>query len=230
MTEGNSLWRWESFFEEVESFIVCTERWYEHANEQCAQFVVERMQTVIRSIQGIRDHLHSTDITLTLSETHVVRQYVSYLDELVQNCRIIAHTWERYVDELLRGDHANSYQAAGIRTGRRGRPPFSITREQLEYLQSMSFTWSEIGSILGVSRMTIYHRRQEYNMLGERRDTLTDIELRSLLRDWRREMPEIGQSMVIGWLHLMSFHVQRERVRMAIRAVDPPLGKTKCYY
>ena len=89
---------------------------------------------------------------MTLSETHVVRQYVSYLDELVQNCRIIAHTWERYVDELLRGDHANSYRAAGIRTGRRGRPPFSITREQLEYLQSMSFTWSEIGSILGVSR------------------------------------------------------------------------------
>jgi len=70
--------------------------------------------------------------------------------------------------------------------------------------------------------MTIYHRRQEYNMLGERRDTLTDIELRSLLRDWRREMPEIGQSMVIGRLHLMSFHVQRERVRVAIRAVDPP--------
>jgi len=106
MAEGNSLWRWESFFEEVESFIVCAEKRYEHANEQYAQFVVERMQTVIRSIRGIRDHLHSTDITLTLSETHVVRQYVSYLDELVQNCRIIAHTWERYVDELLRGDHA----------------------------------------------------------------------------------------------------------------------------
>ena len=47
-------------------------------------------------------------------------------------------------------------------------------------------------------------------MLGERRDTLTDIELRSLLRDWRREMPEIGQSMVIGRLHSMGFHVQRE--------------------
>jgi len=221
MAEGNSLWRWESFFEEVESFIVSAEKRYEHANEQYAQFVVERMQTVIRSIREIRDHLHSTDITLTLSETHVVRQYVSYLDELVQNCRIIAHTWERYVDELLRGDHANSYRAAGIRTGRRGRPPFSITREQLEYLQSMSFTWSEIGSILGVSRMTIYRRRQEYTMLGERRDTLTDIELRSLLRDWRREMPEIGQSMVIGRLHSMGFHVQRERVRVAIRTVDP---------
>ena len=175
MAEGNSLWRWESFFEEVESFIVSAERRYEHANEQYAQFVVERMQTVIRSIRGIRDHLHSTDIILTLSETHVVRQYVSYLDELVQNCRILAHTWERYVDELLRGDHANSYRAAGIRTGRRGRPSFSITREQLEYLQSMSFTWSEIGSILGVSRMTIYRRRQEYNMLGERQDTLTTL-------------------------------------------------------
>jgi len=34
-------------------------------------------------------------------------------------------------------------------------------------------------------------------------------------------MPEIGQSMVIGRLHSMGFHVQRERVRVAIRAVDP---------
>ena len=34
--------------------------------------------------------------------------------------------------------------------------------------------------------MTIYCRRQEY-MLGERRDTLTDIELHSLLRDWRKD-------------------------------------------
>jgi len=34
-------------------------------------------------------------------------------------------------------------------------------------------------------------------------------------------MPELGQSMVIGRLHSMGFHVQRERVRVAIRAVDP---------
>ena len=73
-------------------------------------------------------------------------------------------------------------------------------------------------------------------MLGERRDTLTDIELHSLLRDRRREMPEIGQSMAIGRLHSMGFHVQRERVRVAIRAVDPlntalraPGALTKCY-
>ena len=49
--EGDSLWRWESFFEEVESFIVSAERRYEHADEQYAQLVVERMQTAIRSIR-----------------------------------------------------------------------------------------------------------------------------------------------------------------------------------
>ena len=31
-----------------------------------------------------------------------------------------------------------------------------LSREQLEYLASLSFTWSEIAVILGVSRTTIF--------------------------------------------------------------------------
>ena len=49
-----------------------------------------------------------------------------------------------------------SYQAPVTHTGRRGRPKFDIDKEQLEYLVSISFNWSEIAALLGVSRMTLY--------------------------------------------------------------------------
>ena len=38
----------------------------------------------------------------------------------------------------------------------RGRPRFDISKEQLLYLYSFSFSWSDIAKVLGVSRMTIY--------------------------------------------------------------------------
>ena len=39
---------------------------------------------------------------------------------------------------------------------RRGRQRFQITREQLEYLRSSSFSWTAIADMLMVSRMTVY--------------------------------------------------------------------------
>ena len=55
----------------------------------------------------------------------------------------------------------------------------------LEYLASLSFSWGEIASLLGVSRMTIYRQRQELNILQQRVSTLTDTELRILIREWK---------------------------------------------
>ena len=49
-----------------------------------------------------------------------------------------------------------SYHAPLVRVpGQVGRPRFAITREQLLYLASLGFKWTEIAPLLGVSRMTI---------------------------------------------------------------------------
>ena len=44
-------------------------------------------------------------------------------------------------------------------------PRFLISREQLDYLLLMSFSWTEITTLIGVSRMTIYRRHDEFGML-----------------------------------------------------------------
>ena len=65
------------------------------------------------------------------------------------------------------GSFDTAYRAPLIRLAGRGRPTFDISREQLEYLASLLFTWSQIAALLGVSRMTIYRRREEFHMFTD---------------------------------------------------------------
>ena len=66
--------------------------------------------------------------------------------------------WQEYQDILDSGSsHCQlAYQVNTVHTGRRGRPRFDITKDQIEYLASLSFTWSEIAALIGVSRTTIF--------------------------------------------------------------------------
>jgi len=81
-----------------------------------------------------------------------------------------------------------------------GRPRLGIGRDQLEYFVSLSFNWTWIAAILGVSRMTVYRRRQEFGMLDEPRTNVSDGELLVLVEDIRKNKPECGEVIVIGEL------------------------------
>lgn len=106
-------------------------------------------------------------------------------------------------------------------TGGRGRPKFSISKEQLEYLASLSFTWPQIAQLLGVSRMTIFRRRVEYGLLADTSSSISDAELESTIRTLRHDHPEIGEVMAWGNLRAAGIRVSRERVRNALRRSDP---------
>jgi len=84
--------------------------------------------------------------------------------------------------------------------GRIGRPQLGIGRDQLEHFVSLSFNWTRIAAILGVSRMTVYCRRQEFGMLDEPRINVSDRELLVLVEDIRKNKPECGEVIVIGEL------------------------------
>ena len=88
------------------------------------------------------------------------------------------------------------------------------------YLSSLGFTWTAIASMLGVSRMTVYRRRQEFNML-EVGEPISDADLLSLLRELRDTFPEMGEVMVLGRVRARGYSVSRDRVRRGIRETDP---------
>ena len=104
------------------------------------------------------------------------------LDELISCLRRLVGYWEVYIDEMNRGSSDVAYRSPVVRLPRRGRPAVEISQEQLEYLASLSFNWSQIAALLGVSRMTIYRRRADFAMLGDTSEQrVTDDEVDDML-------------------------------------------------
>lgn len=73
----------------------------------------------------------------------------------------------------------------------------------------MWFTWTEIASLLGVSRMTIYRRRHEFGMLQDVRE-IRGARLHEVVREMRTELPDIGEVMMLGRLRSLGFRVSRD--------------------
>lgn len=186
----------------------------ENASEAFCEYVVD---LCMRSVATIIDILGSPNPSETAS------LYSTLLSELQECLRSIYCQWSTYLDHCTYGytTTSNSYMSPLMYTGNIGRPRFLVTQHQLQYLRSMSFTWIQISQMLSISTMTLYRRRQEYGMLVEPNRTLSDSELHSIILHLQSDMPALGQTMVWGRLRSMGVCVTRERVRNAIRAVDP---------
>lgn len=97
-----------------------------------------------------------------------------------------------------------------------------INREQVEYLRSLKFSWSEIGSLFGVSRMTLFRRRQEWDLLsGKGFTSCTNEELNSAVTSIKALMPDVGEQMVQSALVSRGIKVSRKRLKASIHEVDP---------
>ncbi|CAB3991114.1 PREDICTED: uncharacterized protein LOC107355804 [Paramuricea clavata] len=80
--------------------------------------------------------------------------------------------------------------------------------------------WTAIASCLGVSPKTLHRRRIEYGIA----DTYSDItgqELQWNIRDILRLTPFSGETYVRGALRARGIHIQRWKVREALKTIDP---------
>lgn len=217
---------WESFFDEMCSFLLSAERQSStgNANESFSHYVLEKFSVYCSNISSLLIHMQATleDGSVSDGESSVISAYVSMLVEVLQNLQTTAREWDLYLDEIYQVSHSAMYLAPTVLVAhrRRGRPRFDISHDQLEYLSSMSFSWTQVASMLGVSRMTIYRRRMEYGIASPR-NSLSDDELKVVLQQVNAEQPALGETMLWGRLKSMGFHVTRSRLRFAIREVDP---------
>lgn len=139
------------FFEEIVTLVESAERQYGIANMNYTLYVTERFEHAIISCCDLRDKLREENLDV------VIADYFSVLCQLIDSLRTMIRKWEEYADGLDRhalGD--NRYRAAVEHSGAPGRPKFDISRDQMVYLSSLSFKWTEIADLLGVSRMTVY--------------------------------------------------------------------------
>ena len=167
-------------------------------------------------ISHLGANLPSTERSSEIAISHICTE----LTILLECLRCIVAEWEDYLNHPYSGG-AYSYSAPINTPLRSGRPRFDISRQQLIYLRSMSFSWVQIASLLGVSRMTIFRRRREFGLTESQRESISEDELELIIRQIKRDFPSLGQTLVWGRLRSMGYGVTRERVRVAIRSIDP---------
>nr|XP_058969483.1 uncharacterized protein LOC131795899 [Pocillopora verrucosa]XP_058969484.1 uncharacterized protein LOC131795899 [Pocillopora verrucosa] len=115
------------------------------------------------------------------------------------------------------------YEAPAVsEAGRRGRPKFAISEKQLLFFRENNFTYKDMALMLGVSKRTIENRMAEYELTNKSR--YSDIEddfLDSLIQRIMTNFPRSGCKTIEGYLVSQGVHVQRWRLRSAIKRVDP---------
>ena len=104
--------------------------------------------------------------------------------------------------------------------GKRGRPKLLIDREQLEFLVELQFSWTDIASLFGISRRTLFRKRMELG-IPSKYSVLDDEELLSQVSSIKKEMPQAGEKILAGILNSRGILIPRRRVREALHEVDP---------
>ena len=158
-TTNFSLRGWERFFKELMQFLETCKRQSGIATGQLALGI---------SINRLKDTIGEVILTQQGSEDQL-RCFTTYYRDvgaLVDSLQSVLREWQHYTSFLDRAS-TSAYTVPLEHSGGRGCPSLLISEDQLRYLRSMSFTWSEIATLLGVSRMTVYHRRLEFGMVNE---------------------------------------------------------------
>ena len=164
--------------------------------------------TCINTLARIVNNIQSSMGTVELEEDEfeAADNYLVLLSQLLDCLREISVEWQAHFDQLqtnnsttLPNDTSFQLSTSGP-TGGPGRPRFNITKEQLQYLSSMSFSWSHIATLLGVSRMTVYRRRVEFGLLFDPEARISNDELISIVHSMRYEQPELGETLAWGRL------------------------------
>ena len=106
-------------------------------------------------------------------------------------------------------------------TGIPGRPKLIVNIEQVELLRSSEFTWEEVAQILGISRTTLWRRVQELGIPMCKYSDISDHDLDHLVRDIQCNNPNIGASMLQGYLKSRGIFVQRHRIRGSVLQTNP---------
>ena len=111
----------------------------------------------------------------------------------------------------------------------RGRKRYEITKDQVEHLRSLYFSWEAIAGILQVGVSTLQRRRKEFGLsdLVSAYSDISDDELDEIYKSITGSSttgpltPNIGRRRFIGALRSRGLNVQRWRITESLRRVDP---------
>ena len=152
-------------------------------------------------------------------QTNACHEFLSDMDRLSRNLQqLLVAINEAPGIELT--DSGQPYVSSVHRRDVPGRPFIDVGKDQIEFLRGLHFSWQKIANIPGISRGTLYRRKQLYG-ISDSLTTVPDDVLAATMQQIRSITPNIGQTRMIGALRARGIFVTRERVRTMLRRLDP---------
>ena len=109
-----------------------------------------------------------------------------------------------------------------VNTNGKGAPKFQIPKSLLQFYLRQGFTTPQISDMIRVSESTVKRRLKVYDLKRDRMySALTDDELDEKVNMVLADFPNTGYKRMKGFLLSDGLKVQEERVREAMRRVDP---------
>lgn len=175
--------------------------------EECLRL----LQTTVRRV---------TEITRERQETE---RDIQLRGDFEQLCAVFERSYSRFVQNIPDSAHGLNFRCERERLFGPGRPRVVITRQQIEALREIHFSWSSIAILLGVSERTLERRREEFEMPKGRAcyADISDEELDRIVSEILELTPDTGETLVQGALRHRGLLVQRRRVRESLLRVDP---------
>jgi len=138
----------ESFLGELGSFLSTLEE--VTTSQSIAESTVYRIEAYLEDVNAVVGALEVED-----DQDEDARQLVELLSDLAEELQKVLLRW---VDIELGIDPEAPHIGLKVEkevSGRRGRPKYVLKREQLLFLRDLSFSWSKIAVMYGISRRTL---------------------------------------------------------------------------
>ena len=210
----------QTFFEELKSLL----SQLGHANEGTPSIDEQTLEEFIRRLQDAATTLrllvdHTSEVVKRAgnenlaSIAHNLTSLLQYINSICESLSLCQ------TDALFLGFTCPTRKTENGS----GRPQIAVSKEQLDFLRSMHFSWSNIAKLLGVSLSTITRKREQWNMNEETSQwsQISEVELENTVKEIRTLTPNIGERRLVGALRCRHIRVQRRRVRDCLRRLDP---------
>ena len=205
---------WDSFFNNLSSFILNISQREGERNTNVAESVVVSIQSYLRVLYAIKDSLSA------VAGDRELVDIVTTLSSLIDDVEEIYSRWTS-IEAGIEVSYC-LHKAPRVNTGR-GRPKVVIEQQKIEFLRELRFSWTQIAAIFGVCRRTLYSIRSEQGIMGDEYNFthISDQELRDHIQSLKKDMPEIGYNMMKGVLRSQGIHVTIPRIQQCISEIDP---------
>ena len=130
---------WCEYFTEIGSFLQHLEQQLGYASEAYTEYAIERLSMCITNVTEIKEVFSCSleaSADLDSDADSCIQSYDLMCDELLDILSSLLSIWKDYERNIRITSQEAIYSAPLEHSGRRGRPKFVISKEQLLYLRS----------------------------------------------------------------------------------------------